>query len=209
LLSIRRTAAASVTILMMHTPASSQSEPTSDIAGITAKATTALMMKDYPEALRLNLKAAELGDPQAQTNLGAMFQDGAGVERNYSEAMRWYQMAAKAGNVQAEKNIGDLYMDMEVPSRCRNRSTGAVSLGCFWVKGPEAPNEIEAIKWYLRAAEEGHPGAMTNLGRMFALGYGVKQNCAAARQWLSKAATAGNQAAAENIRSGVGGACRW
>lgn len=182
-----------------------QSRPMSSAADITAQATAALMRKDYPEALRLNLKAAELGNAQAQTNLGAMFQDGAGVERNYREAMKWYQMAARAGNVQAEKNIGDLYIDMSVPEMCRDRQTGAVSHGCFWMRDRDSPNEIEALKWYLRAAEKGHPGAMTNLARLFALGHGAKQDCAAARRWLNKAANAGNQAALENIRSGVWG----
>lgn len=176
---------------------------------ITQNAMAALIRRDYPEALRLNLKAAEMGDAQAQTNLGAMFQDGLGVERNYDEAMRWYLMAALVGHVQAEKNLGDLYMEMEVPEKCRDSNTGAVSLGCLWIRNPDDPNEIEALKWYLRAAEHGHPGAMTNLGRMFANGYGVKKNCGAAKKWLTKAAAAGNQPAMENLRTGAGGECKW
>jgi TPR repeat protein len=195
-------------ILTISASAHAQSTSATGVAGITANAADALRRKDYPEALRLYLKAAESGDPQAQNNLGAMFQDAVGVERNFNEAMKWYQMSAKAGNVHAEKNIGDLYMDMEVPAMCRDRETGSVSLGCFWVRDPDDPKEIEALKWYLRAAEKGHPGAMTNLGRMFALGYGAKKNCAAARQWFKRAASAGNQAAIENLKSGVGGACR-
>jgi len=180
----------------------------SDLETIKSSANDALMRKDYPEALRLNLKAAELGDAQAQNNVGAIFQDGLGVDRNYNEAMKWYRMAANSGNIQAEKNLGDTYIAITVPAKCRDPDTGEVSLGCFWLRKPNDPNEVEALKWYLRAGEKGHAGAMTNLGWMYALGYGVKTNCITAGQWLKKAATAGNEAAIANLKRGLG-ICRW
>ena len=64
------------------------------------------------------------------------------------------------------------------------------------------------MKWYRMAAEGGNTGAMTNIGLMFAHGNGVKENCALAKQWLYKAATAGNETAVKNPQSGAG-ACRW
>src|SRR5262249_21697897 len=155
---------------------------------------------DFPEALRLYLKAAELGDPQAQTNVGAIFQDGAGVDRNPDEAMKWYLRAANGGNVQAEKNLGDLYIDKSLPAECRDPRTGEFhGEGCFWIRASPDPNITEGLKWYLKAAEQGHPGAMTNLGRLYALGYGVKTDCVTAGKWLKKAAAAGNQAAKDNL----------
>src|SRR5262249_36038909 len=101
------------------TPALAQT-PKPDLDAIMDQAEDALRRKDFPEALRLNLKAAELGDPQAQTNVGAIFQDGAGVDRNPDEAMKWYLRAANGGNVQAEKNLGDLYIDKSLPAECRD-----------------------------------------------------------------------------------------
>jgi TPR repeat protein len=197
---------AAAAIFLVVLAASAQ---TLSVEEMIAKADAAFAAKDFPEALRWNLKAAELGNARAQNNLGAMFQDGVGVYRNYNEALKWYLMAASGGNVQAQKNLGDLYEDIGVPSMCRDPESKKVSLGCFWVRNLDDPNDVEAVKWYLRAAEKGHPGAMTNLARMFALGYGAKKNCAAARRWFNKAASAGNEAAADNLRSGVGGACQW
>ena len=100
------------------------------------------------------------------------------------------------------------WREMSVPSTCRDPQTGKVSIGCFWIRDPDSPNEIEAVKWYLRAAEKGHAGAMANLGWMLANGYGAKQNCNAAQKWLKKAAAAGNESASKNLRVGIG-SCRW
>ena len=35
-------------------------------------------------------EAAVKGDVKAQTSIGAMFEDGAGVEQDYNEAIDWY-----------------------------------------------------------------------------------------------------------------------
>lgn len=175
-----------------------------------AKANAALSRGDYAEALRLNFSAAELGDPQAQNNLGAFYTDGMGVVvPNAEEAMKWYRLAASGGNVQAKKNIGDLYVAATVPPNCKDKLSGAVSLGCFWVADPnDNAKFLDAMKWYQEAALAGHAGAMTNIGWLYASGYGVKQDCGLAKQWLVKAAAGGNQSAVNNLKSGIG-RCSW
>jgi len=65
--------------------------------------------QDYREAARWYRKAADLGDPIAQYNLGVMCRSGQGVPQNNSEAARWYQKAAEQGDPDAQKNLGDLY----------------------------------------------------------------------------------------------------
>src|SRR5437867_2193850 len=40
------------------------------------------------------LKLADLGDPQAQVNLGRLYYDGLRVPQDESEAMKWYRKAA-------------------------------------------------------------------------------------------------------------------
>src|SRR5438067_12457513 len=49
----------------------------------------------------------------------------------------------------------------------------------------------EAIRWYRRAADQGHAGALNNLGAMYAHGWGVPQDAAKAATWYREAAELG------------------
>jgi TPR repeat protein len=46
----------------------------------------------------------------------------------------------------------------------------------------------EAVRWYRKAAEQGHAEAQCNLGSMYHQGKGVKQDFAEAVRWFRKAA---------------------
>ena len=50
--------------------------------------------KNYSEAMRFFRKAADLGDTQAMSNIGVMYDNGEGVPKNAAEAARWYKKAA-------------------------------------------------------------------------------------------------------------------
>ena len=103
--------------------------------------------RDLDETRRL----AEQGDADAQTNLGAMYDNGTGVPQNYSEAVKWYRLAAEQGIATAQYNLGAMYANGEgVPQ-----------------------NDAEAVKWYRLAAEQGYADAQNNLGIMYA-----RQGCA-------------------------------
>lgn len=52
------------------------------------------MDKNPHEAVRWWKKAAELGFPESQNNLGALYNDGNGVDRDYQEAVFWYRKSA-------------------------------------------------------------------------------------------------------------------
>lgn len=64
---------------------------------------------DYKTALRVWLPAAESGDPEAQVNVGEIFERGLGDEPNYKLAVFWYQKAADQGSSRAQFNLGTLY----------------------------------------------------------------------------------------------------
>ena len=49
-------------------------------------------------------KAAEQGDALAQTNLGALYANGNGVERDDARAYAWTSLAAGQGNETAKRN---------------------------------------------------------------------------------------------------------
>src|SRR5262244_4459696 len=58
---------------------------------------------------------------------------------------------------------------------------------------------LEAIKYYLAAADRGHAGAMNDLGGVFEYGIGVPKNFATALMWYEKAAEYGNAASMNNL----------
>lgn len=54
-------------------------------------------------------KAASLGDKEAQLNLGNLFYDGKGTEKNVRVALDWYKKSAKLGSFAAAYNIAIHY----------------------------------------------------------------------------------------------------
>ena len=54
--------------------------------------------QDYAEAFRLYRNAAMCGHPQAQYNVGFMFEKGTGVKQDYFKAVEWYRKSAMQNN---------------------------------------------------------------------------------------------------------------
>ena len=65
--------------------------------------------KDYAEAVKWYLLAAQQGNAHAQYNLGVMYSQGQGVRQDYIEALKWYRLAAQQGNADAQFNLGVMY----------------------------------------------------------------------------------------------------
>ena len=56
----------------------------------------------------------------------------------------------------------------------------------YWLgKGGLAENETEALRWCLKAAEQGHPGAQSTAGRLLGWGRGGPEDVVEAYKWLS------------------------
>ena len=64
--------------------------------------------KKYQKAFKLFKKLAEQGDSQAQYNLGAMYENGEGVEENIEQAKYWYKKSADQGNEDAQEALKEL-----------------------------------------------------------------------------------------------------
>ncbi len=58
------------------------------------------------EAVKWLTLAAEAGDRVAQNNLGALYRDGRGVEKNLEAAQHWFRKSAEAGYPKAQLNLG-------------------------------------------------------------------------------------------------------
>lgn len=67
------------------------------------------------------------------------------------------------------------------------------SLAYIYAKGIDTDkDEVEAAKWFRRAADQGNINAMYNLGVMYAKGRGVEQDYREAFHWYSEAAVHGD-----------------
>jgi len=74
-------------------------------------------------------------------------------------------------------------------------------LGRMFYWGIEIPKDhAEAVKWYMKAAEQGEAYAHKNLGLMYRDGRGVAKDQAEARKLITKAADQGNEDAKKELR---------
>ena len=67
------------------------------------------MNQDYADTLERCATAAELGEAQAQFQLGLMYGLGLGVKQNYATALSWYREAARQGHGKAQINLGYMF----------------------------------------------------------------------------------------------------
>jgi TPR repeat protein len=126
--------------------------------------------------------AADQGYPEAENNLGAMYDAGLGVAEDDVIAVLWFRRAATHKNIRAETNLGIMYAHG---------------------KGV-AQDFAEARKWFQLAADRGDVKAQSNLGALYATGKGVPQSYEEAAKWYGRAASRGDATAGsilEKIRS--------
>lgn len=74
-------------------------------------------------------------------------------------------------------------------------------LGCMYFNGAGvAQSDTEAVKWWLKAAEQKHPRSMNNIGSMYFNGQGGLENDSrAAFKWWVRAAEQGDDYAISNL----------
>jgi uncharacterized protein len=131
------------------------------------------------EAAARYREAVAKGDALAQNNLGFLYQNGTGVQKNPVEAAKWYQLAAEQGFSVAQNNLGFLYQS----------GTGVQK------------NPVEAAKWFRLAADQGFSVAQVNIGAAYEWGHGVAQNETEAARWYRLAAEQGDAAGQFNLAS--------
>ena len=79
----------------------------------------------------------------------------------------------------------------------RGDATAQFNLGCYFYSGEKglSQNYAEAVKWYTKAASQGHTAAQNNLGYCYEKGFGVDEDIEKAKYWYQNAAEQGNQKA--------------
>ena len=133
------------------------------------------MEQDYAKAAEFYRRAAELGNADAQNNLGLLYLYGDGVEQDYAEAAGLFFMAAEQGNPYGYNNLGYIYLN-----------------GC----GVEQ-DYTKAAEFFYLAAEKDYFLAYYNLGCLYENGLGVEQNYETAADFYRTAAEQGYQPAQE------------
>jgi len=61
--------------------------------------------QDFTEAIKWYRKAAQLGNVEAQFNLGGIYQEGVVVPQDSAEATEWYLKAVDQGHEKARYNL--------------------------------------------------------------------------------------------------------
>jgi membrane associated rhomboid family serine protease len=131
------------------------------------------------EATKWYRTAADLGDAEAQYNLGDMYENGEGVPKNMPAAVEWYTKAADQGAGLAQDRLGHIYdSGIGVPQ-----------------------DSTKAIMWYTKAAEQGEVLDQYKLGEIYYQGTGTRKNVAEAIRWYQKAAEQGFDAASYRLNA--------
>ena len=133
----------------------------------------AYLAGNYLKAYRIWKPLAEKGGAVAMFNIGVLYAQGLGLERNDKIAFEWYRKSAEGGYAPAQFNFGTAY---------------ANGLGV------EADDAL-AAKWWQAAANQGHLQAQYNLATLYYFGRGVGKNINTAKSWYQKAADRGDQRA--------------
>ncbi len=111
-------------------------------------------------------RAAEMGNPGAQYQLGLLHFDGFGVPQDHAETVRLHLLAAEQGHAGAHNSLRDRYRYGQGVSR----------------------DAAESLRWQRALAERGGPGAQNALAAFYLFGRGVEPNGAEAARWLRMAA---------------------
>lgn len=206
--------------------------------------------KDFNEAMKCYLKAAEQNYIRAQVTLAEFYLKGVGVKQDYKKAMEWYHKA-QTHSIFRNYLLNGAYYYNDEEVTC-NTAWVWDNPGCFfddihdlvsssnkkyselieWYRAAEEKNDSsaqfkigrlyyygfytyyiidygsyytsnygydlfckvikdsqEALKWYLKAAEQNHAEAQFHVGILYATGRGTKRDPEMAERWFNKAVT--------------------
>lgn len=174
---------------------------------------------DYDRAVAVWRPLAQIGDPDAQFNMGQAYKLGRGVRADMAAAIDWYRKAATQGHVRAEDNLGLLMFQQgdragALPylqrSAARGEPRAQYIVGTALFNGDLAPkNWPRAYALMTRASAAGLAQATASLKQMdkYVPADQREQGIAMAREMGQKEVTAladanGRAAAAPVVREG-------
>lgn len=109
---------------------------------------------------------AQLGNAEAQNDLGVFYQSGRGVPLNLQKAFYWISKAADQGVAVAMYNLGQMYYE---------------GIGC-------PKDDCKAFYWWNKSAIAGHKNGIQNTAVAYYTGVGTPINIKQAEYFFLKAA---------------------
>jgi len=149
-------------------------------------------------------RLADENDPEAQTILGALYEDGFLVPKSNKKALAWYKRAAEQGFPVAQTNLAQMYEEgAGVPRDYAEALRLYEAAASQWSKGEYDSERLSAIKGALGervisdpASQEGLPHY--RIGKLYENGRGVSQDNVMAYVWYRLAVARGYSAAQFN-----------
>jgi len=167
---------------------------------------------EFATALRHWTKLAKDGDPIAQYNVGGMYDEGTGVNRDGAKVVVWWRKAAGQGHRRAQHNLALLFIerggaenfDRAASWLKRAAASGFVrsqySLAKMYVAGLGVEQDDKrALALFLKAGKAGFVKAQYNLGKVYRDGIGINADRVASLDWFTKAANQGYAKAQEKL----------
>ena len=151
-------------------------------------------------------KLAALGQPEALARLGIIYANGQGVPIDNAKAADYFERGATAGNALSQLNLAVLIMDGKIPRADPTRvvslltvastsnPNAAFELGMIYYEGRLQPRDIgRAQTLFEQAAQNGHEGALINLGVISINGENGTTDPVAAQKWWVMAQLGGSK----------------
>lgn len=141
----------------------------------------------------------------AQYQLGLLYRDGLGVQRDFAQAAGWFGSAARSGHPRAQYRLGLAYLnghgvdgDAGLAAQwLRRAAINAVreaqfALGMLYLEGRGVgADAATAARWIGEAAASDLAGAQYTIGWLYETGDGVGRDLAKAMHWYGKAGMQG------------------
>ncbi len=105
---------------------------------------------DYEAALQEWRPLAELGDAEAQYNLGVLYDEGACLKQDLGIAAEWYHKAAEQGFVDAQANLGMMYYHGQGVDRDHGKAA-------HWLERAASSGDSEASDLLQRILPQAEP----------------------------------------------------
>lgn len=218
-----KTLRAIAVILALAAPSHAQEAdddlPVEETTGSAAHAYEAFLNGRYEEAIAIWLPLANDGDASAQFNIGVMYANGLGVDRDMATAMNWWSNAARQLHVRAAHNLALAMLagepivngrksEPDYTAVLRYLKIGAdagfanseYTLGKLYAGGIGIEkDERRAAELYLSASIKGFAKAQYNLGKVYRDGVGMQKDEGLSLFWFDEAAERGHARAQDRM----------
>jgi TPR repeat protein len=149
---------------------------------------------------------ANKGDAEAQYHVGMMYNNGIGTQQDRRQAFEWFQKSAASNDPLGAYKLG-CYYDGQGAGIVESDSDQALKYKLVSAEAGYAlaqhdvanlydkrGNSEEALKWWKRAGDQGYPGALFGLSRLYSAGKGTPKDLSLSYAYfkLSKLAPAKN-----------------